>query len=329
MKKKGEITMEREIGFVLPNGQDLKSPYDLSASPIKAAQPLTVSITTVYVNGLFEDGFRKGNDILVLTQSSLETQPPVRRIHYYEEDIPTKEAKEPICNMFGNNVFVTDDYDGETPLCLEVNVVEVDRDLFKDRQKAIKEFQSLALTAGAVFPVALPYIFAASAASGLIETLVSVLEKDKNIVKVPLKLYPGKPERGKAPLQCGTYVFFDEPHDLSKYKLRQDGVLEPSDVSYAVLNVFPKKAGKTAYVINQKIATLLTQMEDGNRNSDADTIHFLNDTLTQYSNFKKLNRYQELLCKESRTASEESLIKEIQSIDALKPFLPAFAAVHS
>jgi hypothetical protein len=227
--------------------------------------------------------------------------------------------------MFADNVFVTDDYNGVERLWLELNVVEVDTDT-GERKAAIKAFQSLAATAGAVFPVAVPYAFAASAAVGVIDKLISALERDKNVVKVPFALHPGAPRPGKAPLQAGTYVVFAQPQDPSKYKLQSNGLItsgnKPSEVSYAVFNLSPVKQVSPKFAISQKVATLLTQMKNGNTNSAVGTLEFLNETLTQYDNFGKLNRYLDLKEKELLTDREKSLMNEIAKIDVLKPFIP-------
>ncbi|MFH1624301.1 MAG: hypothetical protein ABID54_03995 [Pseudomonadota bacterium] len=316
--------MEDTVWFVLPKTKELVSPYELQSESqkIEAAQPFTASMVTVVVAEDLDGILRGQNDILVLTKSSLGEQPFVERIHYYEEEVPKGK---PIRNMFADNVLVTDDYNGTDRLWLELNVVEVDTDA-GERKAAIKAFQALATTAGAVFPVIVPYAFAASAAIGVIEKLASALENDTNVVKVPFALHPGDPRPGKAPLQSGTYVVFPQPQDPSKYKLQSNGLLstgdEPSDVSYAVFNLSPVKQVSPKFVTSQKVATLLTQMKNGNTNSAVGALEFLNDTLTHYSNFGKLNRYLELKGKDSLTEKEEALLKEIEKIDAVKPFLP-------
>ena len=74
-------------------------------------------------------------------------------------------------------------------------------------------------------------------------------------------------------------------------------------------------------MISQKVATLLTQMKNGNTNSALGTLEFLNNTLLQYAYFGKLNRYLELKGKKSLTATEKTLMNEIEKIEALKPFI--------
>lgn len=77
-----------------------------------------------------------------------------------------------------------------------------------------------------------------------------------------------------------------------------------------------------SFVINQKIATLLTQVHSGNSNSTTDTLNFLKSTLQQYSNYQKLQRYVELKNKTTPTSKEQQLLVDIENTEELKPFLP-------
>lgn len=316
--------MKDNVWFVLPKTKELVSPYELQfkSKAIEAAQPFTASMVNVVVADDLDGIIRGKNDILVLTKSSLGEKPFVERIHYYEEEVPKGR---PIRNIFADNVFVTDDYNGMDRLWIELNVIEVDTDT-GERKAAIQEFQSLASTTGAVFPVTIPYAFIASAALDVIEKLTSAFEKDTNVVKVPFALHPGDPRPGKAPLQSGTYIAFARRQNPSKYELQPNGLLtagnKKSKVSYAVFNISPVKQVCQKFLMNQKIATLLTQMKNGNNNSVTGTLEFLSDTLAKYSNFKKLNRYLDLKTKEALTEKEKTLVKEIETIAELKPFLP-------
>ena len=141
--------MYNNIWLVLPQTKELVSPYEIyeKSKRIESAQAFTVSMVTVVVAKDLDGILRGKNDILVLTKSSLGNQPFVERIHYYEQEVPKGR---PICNMFADNVFVTDDYNGNDRLWLELNVLEIDTDT-GERKAGIKAFQSLAAMAGAVF----------------------------------------------------------------------------------------------------------------------------------------------------------------------------------
>lgn len=314
------------IWLVLPKKDELVSPYELyeTSKRIPAAQPFSVTMTNAVVAQDLDGFFRGKNDILLLSKSAIGTQPEVQRIHYYEEGV---DAGKPLKNLLANCVFVAEDYNGRDRLWLEMNVLEIDTDT-GERKSAIKAFQSLASSAGAVFPAIVPYAFGVSAAVSVVEKLISALEKDEKVVKVPLSLHSDEPGPGRAPLQAGNFIAFSQPVDPEKYRLGKNGNLyqknsnKPSDVSYCVFTVLPGKEVVPEYVLSQKVATLLTQLNDGNKNSALGTIAFLQDTLTQYSNYNRLQRYRDLIRKQNPTDEEKALIDEIGGIEVLQPFLP-------
>jgi len=300
--------------LVLPGSKALVSPYALypESKPIEAAQPFTVSMVSVVVAEDLDGFLRGNNDILVLTKTSLGEQPFVERIHFYQDEVPKGQ---PIRNMLADNMYVADDYSGSDRFWLELNVLEIDTDT-GERKAAMNAFRSLAATAGAVFPAIVPYAFSASAVAGVINKLVSVLEKDTHVVKVPFSLYPGNPRPGKAPFQVGTYVAFAHPQDPSRFTLQANGLLtigddQPSDVSYAVFDVSAVKQVDLAFVLNQKVATLMTQIQKGNANNAKGTLDFLSSTLAQYSNFQKLNRYLDLSKKQHPSEQEQAMLADI------------------
>lgn len=312
------------IWLVLPGTDELISPYSVyeKSKRIEAAQAFSVTMVSAVV-GEDLDGFLRGkNDVLVLTRVSLGEQPLVDRIHFYEDDIPVGK---PIRSMFADNVFITDDYSGRDRLWIELNVLEIDTDS-GERKMATAAFQSLAATAGAVFPAILPYTFAANAGVVVVEKLVSALEKNERVIKFPFSLYPGELRLGMAPLQEGTYVVFSQPRDPIRYKLQPNGLLslagKTATVSYVVFNVSAQPQTSPSFVLNQKIATLLTQINSGNSNSTKGTIDFLTSTVQQYLNYQKLQRYLEIKTKADPSSKEKELLAAIEKIDAIKPFLP-------
>lgn len=290
--------------------------------PIEPARPFSVtSVTTVVAHDL--DGILRGkNDILILTKSSLGQQPLVDRIHFFEKEV---EKGEPIQNLFANSVYVCDDYNGDDRLWLELNVLEIDSDT-GERKAAANSFHSLASTAGAVFPVALPYAMAASTGVKLVEKLVSAFEKDTEVVRIPISFYPGEPRRGYAPFQEGTYVAFAGPQQPDPFVLSEDGKLtsdrDISEISYTVFDIYEDIRVSPEFIRNQQIATLLTQLSGGNKNTTKSSLDFLTETLTGYSNYRKLERYIELSGKSERTDQENELMEEISKIDGLAAFLP-------
>jgi len=312
------------IWFVAPNTETLVSPYALydDSKRIEAAQAFEVTMVATVV-GEDLDGFLRGNnDVMVLTRVSFGEQPLVDRVHFYETGIP---AGTPIRSLYADNIYATDDYSGRDRLRIELNVLEIDTDS-EERKVLTKAFQSLAATAGAVFPAMLPYTIAASMGAEIVERLASTLEKDQRVIRFPFGLYPGTPRPGMAPLQEGTYVVFSQARDPIRFRLQSNGLLtladKPANVSYAIFNVSTEVTASPSFVINQKVATLLTQVNSGNSNSTTDTLNFLKSTLQQYSNYQKLQRYVELKNKTTPTSKEQQLLADIKNTEELKPFLP-------
>jgi hypothetical protein len=316
--------MAETVWFVPWDGKELLSPYRShpASAPIGPAQPFTVSLASVVVAEDFDGFFRGDNDILVLSRSTLGDQPLVERIHYYEEEIPKGES---ITSIFADTMFLAEDYNGEDRLYLELSVREMDADT-GERQAALQAFQSLAASAGAVFPVLLPYAFAGSAVVALLAKLATALERDQDVVKVRLSLYTGRPRPGRAVLQEGSFVVFASPQEPSTYELGENGLLAPVSgapkVSYAVFQISAGKYPSPKFIVHQKVATLLTQMQKGSDTNPLAAINFLEDTLTQYARFSRLRRYLELKAKATPTAEEAALMQHIAADAALQPFLP-------
>lgn len=319
--------MKEKTWHVNPTTKGLVSAYDIQpyARQLVAAQPFTVSLKTVMVADDLDGWPRGNNDLLLTTCSSLGEAPKVQRVHFYAEEIKPKTV---LKNFFAETVFVCADYSATDRLWLEVRVLEIDTDT-GERKALANAFSKLAAIVGCVFPVAMPYAALASGVGTAVEKLLSALEKNVSAIECPIALYPpDRPDAGM-PLQSGTFVVFSQEVDGSDYRFepgltvsRVDG--KEVDVAYAMFTVEAVKSVSPKWVISQKVATLLTQMQQGNDNSAAGTIDFLSDTLQQYSNFKDLQRYADLWSKDpaQRTEEEKQLMEQIARRDELKEFLP-------
>jgi hypothetical protein len=317
--------MKDKLWFVPPGSKELKSPYetDFAAKRIGSADPITVTLRSAMVAEDLEGLFRGDNDILILTSASLGERPLVQRVHYYEEEVPPKTV---LKNFIAETMFIWDDYSGMDRLWLEVDIMEIDTDT-GERNALVNALTSLAATAGAAFPAVVPYTMAASGIAAAIERLISALEKNVPVVKCPMAFYP--PPRSGAPLQTGSYVVFANPVDGSKYRLHSNQELESKsgsapDKSYVVFTIETVKADSPQWLISQRVATLLTQLDKGNPNTPAASIDFLNDTLKQYCNFLDLKRYLELKRKDPNVLrqAEKDLLDRIARREDLLPFLP-------
>lgn len=319
--------MKEKTWHVNPTTKGLVSAYDIQpyAKQLVAAQPFTVSLKTVMVADDLDGWPRGDNDLLLTTSSSLGEAPKVQRVHFYAKEI---KAKTVLKNFFAETMFVCEDYSATDRLWLELKVLEIDTDT-GERKSLTNAFSKLAAVAGSVFPVAMPYAALASGVATAIEKLTSAMEKNVSAIECPIALYPpDRPDAGM-PLQTGTFVVFSQEVDGTEYQFepgftlkRVDG--KEIDVAYAIFTIEAVKSVSPKWVISQKVATLLTQIDQGNDNSAAGTIDFLTDTLQQYSNFIGLQRYAELKSKDPAklTDEEKELMEQIAKRDELKPFLP-------
>jgi len=315
------------LWLVEPETRRLVSPYRRHADskPLVAAQPFTAAVVSIVVDEDLDGFLRGNNDILVLTRSSLGEHPLVERVHYFEEGV---EKGRPIRNLLADTMFVCEDYSGQDRLWLELNVVEVDTDT-GERKAALNAFEAMASSAGAVFPAVLPYATGATAVLRVVEKLVGALERDEDVVKIPVAFHPGRERIGRAPLQEGTFVATSRPVDPSRLKLGESGVLtgagKSPGLSYIVFEIFGQRSPSPALVLNQKIATLLTQLRDRNAGTARSTMDFLGETVASYAHFGRLRRHLELREKGADASPEEkALMAAIERTEALKPFLPEF-----
>jgi hypothetical protein len=96
---------------------------------------------------------------------------------------------------------------------------------------------------------------------------------------------------------------------------------------HVVFSVDAVRTVTPSYLLSQRIATLLTQLDRGNSNTPQVSVEFLNDTLNQYSNFKDLGRFRQLSSRDPAawTQAETDWVTPLRRNDLL-PFLPARGA---
>jgi hypothetical protein len=319
--------MKETTWHVNTTTKGLVSAYELQpyAKQLVAAQPFTVSLKTVMVADDLDGWPRGDNDLLLTTSSSLGESPKVQRVHFYAEEIKPQTV---LKTFFAETMFVCEDYSAIDRLWLEMKVLEIDTDT-GERKALTNAFNALAAVTGSVFPVAMPYAALASGVATAIEKLISAIEKNVCALQCPIALYPpDRPDAGM-PLQTGTFVVFSREVEGAAYQFEPGFVIKrvdgkEVDVAYAIFTVEAVKGVSPNWVISQRVAKLLTQIEQGNDYSAAGTIDFLTDTLQQYSNFKDLQRYAELKSRDLKqlTAEEKQLMAHIAKRDELKPFLP-------
>ena len=117
--------------------------------------------------------------------------------------------------------------------------------------------------------------------------------------------------------------------DATPYTLQDDGCLSPCPgISYIAFSIDGDNAPAPDWVVSQRVALLLTHLKEGNPNAEQAPIEFLKDTLSGYSSFKNLKRYQELLEKKKQnpdgfSTAEQTLMSQLGASPDIKPFLPS------
>jgi hypothetical protein len=312
--------------------QPLQSVFDEPApdKAIVTAQAFTVSLDTTMVGkrpaaDLLSAILSRRRDVLITSSAFLGSKPTTRRVHYYEHSIPQDE---PLKEFLASTMFVCDDYSGKDRLWLDVRVVEVTTS--DQRDDAIKAFQSLAQSSGAVFPITLPYTAVASALASTIDRVVDAVESEPVMLfSKPIVLFPPG-SLNQAQLQLGRYVAFPADVDGSDYLLATNGLLTTTDGNpvedpHVVIRIDSGQEISPEVLVSQRVATLLTQLEHGSENNPTSTsFEFLKQTLSSYTDWKDLKRYAELKAKkdDELTQAERELMNRIASREDLRPLLP-------
>lgn len=312
------------LWFVAPNGTELLSPYNLHApgAEIAQASAFTVSLLTTVMAKDYDALLGRDNDVLVYSESRMNHQPDVQRLHFFEKELPVGT---PIRNTLADNVFLCDDYRGEK-LWLKLNMVEVDTHHKADREAALRALTSLAGTAGAIFPALLPYALGTAVAGGIVGRILDALTRDTPVIEVPVALHPGAGSIGRAPLQAGVYVAFSQDIDPAKFRMNRNGLLTrpdrgPVEVSYAAFDIRPINSPSPALLLNQKTAALLQHLRSDQGLTSKNILQAAQETLAGYLSFQKLRRYQTLRQLEHPTAAETNLLARMATDEQLKPFL--------
>jgi hypothetical protein len=323
----------------------LQSAYEAdAAAAIASAQPFTVSLQTVHLShghraSLLERLLRHGRDFVILTYSTLGAKPKIQRVHYYAHDVDPAVPMS-VHDLLSDVIYLCDDYSGKDHLYVELHAMMIDTG--SENAATADAFRSLASTVGAVFPIMLPYT---ALADGVVNALDKFFgggqEQAREELLSPLELRPPGTRDAKT-LQQGRYVVFPSQADGkqsagvdgTQYRLlendqlaRQDGTVEES-ISYAVFRIDPvsEPSLDVDSVVAQRVATLLTGLNNDRTGASTDPVRtslgFLQDTLTAYTNFTDLQRYQQLANKPQRTPAEQTLMDQLAKRPELQPFLP-------
>jgi hypothetical protein len=292
------------------------------------AQKLSITMEGTWVRENL-DGFLAGhNDVIVASRHRLGDRPIIDKIHFYEQEVPEKTW---IGHFFHPLIVGSSDFrEAEAQeVTLEVRVFDEDS-LSDDEGNAIQSVIAAGTLAAAVaYPIFAPF---AGLAAGLGKALVGVVDRSNDhdrIVEGRIRLAVNKPQgQGWDLLQPGFLVCFAEELDGSTLFLGHDkkvyggghGRPVPFEhQSYAVVRVSRDGLNTPDWLIDQRAATLLSELEHGKQTGRGAALGFLRQTFEAYSTVKKLERFQELSRKATRTPDEERRLTELRADPDIGP----------
>lgn len=293
----------------------------------KEAQRLSLTMEGTWIRDN-HDGFIAGlNDVIVASKHRVGSRPIIDKIHFYEQEVPERTW---VGHFFHPLIFGSADLreDEVQEVTLEVRVYDEDS-LSESEGRAIESVISAGTLAAAVaFPVFAPF---AGLASGLGKTLFSLvddLNDHDRIVEGRIRLAVNKPSgQGWDLLQPGFLVCFAEELDASSLHLGGDKKVYGGSPgrpvlfehhSYVVVRVTRDALQAPDWLIDQKAATLLSEIENGKRTGRPGALDFVRKTFELYTAFSKLQRLNELSLKQDRTADEERRLAELAADPALE-----------
>lgn len=299
---------------------------------IPDATKLTIRVEGTWVRDDVDGGLKGDNDLVVVTRHKVGTRPQVDRLHFLKEEVPEREWLNFVWHPV---VFATDDFRvDDEEVKLHVRVYDEDG-LSESESAAINTALTTAASAAAVaFPVFAPFAGLSSGVGSALINLVDELDQHDEIIDGAIALAINKPPNKAYDLLLpGFYVVFGKPVDAAGLLLGQDRKLytKPSGkdadlythTSYTVLRVEKRLAPTNYSTIDERAATLLSEIENGKKNRKTEALRFVRETLTAYTNFRRLERYVELKGKDSLTDEERALLDELLSDAQLAPFLPS------
>lgn len=269
------------------------------------------------------------SDILVLSTTVIGAQPQVQRVHYYG---PADQFEHAFTEFISDVMYITSDFHPLVGIDLTLHVVAWHPGK-TERDTLLTAFKGLAGSAGAVFPVLLPYSsLLGSVGDAANKLLDAIVPSDETRISQTIKLKPAG-DAAQIDLQVGRYVLLDREADLSTFSVAPDGRLlranqDVVDMSYAVFRVERRNVPAPDYVVSQQVATLLTQLTQSQSDPFKSPLEFVGETMLAYKKFQDLQRLADLAKKKavdpnSLCDPEKAVMKHIEDDPALKAFLPA------
>jgi hypothetical protein len=336
-----------ETEWFTPHGaKELFHTYDKSQATgysdnqITAGKQFNIKLKAARVMKNYDEelslGDGKENDLLILSNTHLEGQPKIQRIHYYENNVERGKLMD---DFPSEVVFSCSNYLEEI-LFFGIEILEID-DLDEDQRSKLKGFfQETAIDkASQVFPAIFPYVkVGAKVAGGLWKLFGKPNQKPyAGVLEEEICLYASvritaNSNSEESPLRYGKYTLVNKAidgskYELDRYKLQLKG--EPDKVekglAYAVLSLDEGIASSEDFETPTRIATLLAEINGNDSEQVSSSIDYFGKKLEPYWNFKDLEIYLDFLDRERRqealSPQETKLKEEISRRPALQRIL--------
>jgi hypothetical protein len=305
---------------------------------IKDAAAFTVSLDTVVIpkdplpHGLkerFQAIVEGKKDVLITSTCQLGAQPAVQRVHYYGD---AHGFTRPFGQFVSETIYLTPDFDPPGRIHLLFEVFEAG-DGPEGREGILEALNGVASKVGAVYPVILPYAFVGTNICAALNKLCdAVVPSEHSRLTQDINLYPAG-RQDDIDLQRGRYIVLDQERDVTQFELQPDGRLitkgtdkQVMDFPYLIFRVDPGQEPTPDFVIGQRVATLLTQMQGKGNDPFQSTLGFVSDTLDGYTSFSDLRRYDQLMQKQKSgqklSSEEQAVMTRIAGRQDLKGYLP-------
>ncbi len=276
---------------------------------IEDGSSFTVSLESFFIRE-GHDSDRK-NDLLVRSFVRYGNEPKTETIHFFGTDIAAGAFQ---ADLEYEHIFAKPVYSKEARVWLALEILEIDRGLNQEGDLG-GALSAMRGKFGAIFPALNPFAPIAGVAVGMVSKLAGLQKaaaQNEPIFNNQLDLYAKGTSAGDAPLRCGAYVLFNEEvqgvqYQLgSGFKLKRRAIKDkdtPILHDYAVVKVSPGivESGQDANSLlkNQQIATVISQIDDGESDVERRTQHFsfLEDMVSSANQFKDLEDYRKLLNK--------------------------------
>ncbi|WP_028857478.1 hypothetical protein [Psychrilyobacter atlanticus] len=292
----------------------------------KNAQKLRITVEGAWIHENMDRlMWTKTNDLIIFSQIGYGSKPPIKKVHFYEKNVKEKKW---IPIVFHPDIYATSDFN-ESIEEINIGIFVYDEDgLNKSKASELSSnFASAASIAAIAFPVLLPYSPLISSVGKSLIGIISNMDDHDEIINGNIRLAVNKSsDEAYNLLQPGFFVCFAEPVEIKNLILKEDKKVytKKGDLythnSYIVLRVTKDTSISSEFLINQRMATLLSELEKGKGENSIQALDFLQDTMSSYSLMKKLKRYKELKKKSIRTEDEENLYHELSNDDELSEY---------